>query len=172
MPDRPRPALGLAIALAVVLLSGCGATSTQTAAVSASTPTAATKAHFIVQAEGICRTLTAQEKPLRARQESLERLPTASDDSAFVSLARQVVVISQAANSKLHKLPRPPGDAHAIEQLLTGFSEEVADATRIGDAAAAEESTPGEAAEEALKRSIAENGGLAEAYGMKLCIGS
>lgn len=173
MPDRLKPALGLAVLLGVLLLSGCGRAGTQAPTVSAPTSTAmTTKAHFVAQAESICRNLSAQEKPLRARQESLKRLPTASAGSAFVSLVRRVVVISDAANSKLHALPQPPGDAQAIDKLLTGFSEEAAEVSSIADAAAGQESTVGEAAEGALKRSIADNSGLADAYGMKACIGS
>jgi hypothetical protein len=173
MPDRLKPALGLTASLAVLLLSGCGSAGTQAPTVSAPNSTATTtKAHFIAQAEGICRTLSAQEKPLRAQQESLKRLPTAAAGSAFVSLVRRVVVISDAANSKLHALPQPPGDAQAIDKLLTGFSEEAAEVSSIADAAAGQESTVGEAAEGALKRSIADNSGLADAYGMKECIGS
>jgi hypothetical protein len=177
MPDRPRAALGLLVGLIAVLLSACGTTGTPTttvhADVSASTPNALpTKARFAAQAQAICVTLSAQEKPLEARQGSLKGLPITTAEKAFVSLARQVVVLSRAADSKLERLPRPPSDARAIEQLLRSFSEEATDATGIADAAANQESTAGEAAEGALKKSIAANSSLAAAYGMKDCIGS
>jgi hypothetical protein len=177
MPDRLRPAHGLAVGLAVLLLSGCGTAGTRTATaherVSASTHrTAATKARYIAQAEAVCRALSTQEKSLKARQESLKGLPSASADKAFVSLARHVVALSRAAEGKLHALPPPPADVRAIDVLLTSFSEEIADATDIANAAANQESTIGEAAEGALKKSIADNTSLASAYGMKDCIGS
>ncbi len=173
MPDRPRPSLGLAVVLAILLLSGCGTTSTPSAKVSVSTPRGGqTKARFIAQAEAICRTLSAQEQPLKARQESLKQLPTATAEKAFVSLAHQVVVISRAANNKLHALPRPPDDVQAIEKLLAGFSEEVAETTGIANAAVSQESSIGEAAERALKKSIATNSALADEYGIKGCTGS
>ena len=75
MPDWLRAVLGLAAGLLTLLLLGCGSTATRTdthAGESASTSGAyGTKAHFIAQAEAICRTLSEQERPLRARQESL-----------------------------------------------------------------------------------------------------
>jgi uncharacterized protein YceK len=177
MADRLRPALGLAVvvavAVAVLMVSGCGSTGTTTAAVPTSAPAAtSTKAHFVARAEEICRTLSAQEEPLKAQQESLKGLPSASADSVFVSLVRQVLAISKAANSKLHALPQPAGDAQAIDKLLAGFSEQVAEVSSIADAATRQESAVGEAAEGALKRSIADNSGLADAYGMKACVGS
>jgi hypothetical protein len=170
MPDRPRPALGLAVGLAALLLSGCGGSGTRTGAAGASAAT--TKARFVAQAEAVCRALSAQEQPLKARQESLKGLPVAEADKAFVSLARRVVSLSRAAEGKLQALPRPPDDAQAIEKLLTSFSEETADANDIANAAASRESTLGEGAEQALRRSIAANSALADAYGMKACIGS
>jgi TolA-binding protein len=172
MPDRFRAALGVATALAALLLSACGTTSTPTATVSTSSPKTGTKSQFIAQAEAICRTLSAHEKPLRARQESLKGLPSAVADRTFVSLARQVVALSRAADRKLVVLPRPTGDRQALEKLLTSYSAEAAAAATIADAAANEEGTVGEDAEAALKRSIAANSPLADAFGMKDCFGS
>ncbi len=177
MPDRLRPALGLAAGLATVLLSGCGSTGAGTtgarAGESASTAgVQATRAGFVAQAEAVCHTLSVQEQPLKARQESLKGLSTASAGSAFVSIARQVVTFSRAADDKLRALARPPADAQAIDQLLTAFSQEIAYATNIATAAAHEENTPGEDFEHQLRKSIAANSALAAAYGMKDCIGA
>jgi len=174
MPDRLRPALGLAVVAAALLLSGCGsaATPTTTAHTTASPQGTTTKARFVAQAQAICRTLSEQEKPLKARQAALKGLPPETADTAFVSLVQQVVALSRAAESKLRALPRPAGDAHAIERLMSALSEEATDASGIAKAADNQESGLGEAAELALKRSVAANSALAAAYGMSDCIGS
>jgi hypothetical protein len=177
MLDRLRPALGLAAGLATVLLSGCGSSGTGTtgayAGQSASTAgVQATTAHFVAQAEAVCHTLSVQEQPLKARQESLKGVPTATSDKAFVSLARQVVTLSRATDEKLRALARPPAAGRAIEQLLSAFAEELVYATNIATAAANEENTPGEDAVNELRKSIAANSALAATYGMKDCIGA
>jgi hypothetical protein len=177
MLDRLRPALGLAAGLATVLLSGCGSSGAGTtgahAGESASTAGAqATKTSFVAQAETVCHTLSVQERPLKARQESLKGLSTASAGTAFVSIARQVVTFSRAADEKLRALARPAADARTIEQLLSAFGQELAYATNIATAAAREENTPGEDAVNELRKSIADNSALAATYGMKDCIGS
>ena len=173
MADRHRAALGLAVILAASLLAGCGSSSTAGKTSSASTPAAlSTRAHFIAQAGAICGTLNKQEQPLKARQESLKGQSSASAGDAFVSLARQFVAAARAANNKLDALPRPAADAQSIEKLLMGFSVEIGDASTIAVAAAKQESNLGEGAENSLRRSIARTAGLADAYGMKLCIGS
>lgn len=174
-PDRPRPALGLAVGLVALSLSGCGGSGTPagnagTSASATGAPT--TKARFVAQAEAVCRTLSAQEQPLKARQETLKGLPVATADKDFVALAQQVVTLSTAAERKLAALPRPPGDAQAIERLLASFSVETTDATAIANAAAKQENAIGEAAERALRKSIAADSALANAYGMEACIGS
>jgi hypothetical protein len=178
MADRPRAALGLAIAMAAFGATGCGASSTQTAAGSASSSPgasksiASTKTQFIAQTESICHKLSSQEKPLEARQESLKRLPAASSEKTFVSLASQVVTLSRSAARQLRALPRPPGEAEKIEELLTAYDEEVTSVANIAYSAAHQESSAGEAAEATLKRSIATNSGLAREFGLKDCIGS
>ena len=171
MPNRSRPALGLAMVLATALLGGCGSSSkppasTEAPAGSASGPT---KAQFVAQAEVICRKLSAQEKPLEASQASLTGGGSAG--TTFASLAHQVVVLSQAAETKLQALQRPPADAAAIGTLLTSFTDDVADASALAQAAVKEESSAGEAAEGALRKSIAAHSQLAGEYGMQLCTG-
>jgi hypothetical protein len=165
MPARLRPALGLAGGLAVLLLAGCGSGS-------ASTPGAsAAKARFVAEARAVCRTLEAQEQPLKARQESLKGQPTATADKAFVSVARQVVALSRAAEGKLQALPRPAADAHAIAGLLTSFTQEIADVNDVANAVADNQPAIGESADAALRKSIAQNSALARAYGMTACVG-
>jgi hypothetical protein len=176
MPARLRPALGLAAGLASVLLSGCGSSGTPTTSAHAGesvsvTGTQSTKAHFVAQAEAACRTLTAQEQPLKARQNSLKGLSAEASDKVFVSIAREVVTFSRSADEKLRALPRPPADAHAIEGLLASFAQEITDTSDIAAAAANQNGTIGEDAEDALKKSIAANSTLAASYGMKDCIG-
>jgi hypothetical protein len=167
MLARLRPALGLAGGLVLVLLAGCGASG------SASTAGAlAAKARFVADAQSVCRTLKAQEQPLKARQESLKGQPTAVADKAFVSVARQVAALSRAADAKLQALPRPTADAHAIAGLLTSFSQEIADVTNVANAVAENQPAVGESADAALRKSIAQNSALADAYGLNACFGS
>jgi hypothetical protein len=172
MRDQLRPALALATVLAGLACSGCSGSTPTTTAHANRSATAATKAHFVAQAERICSTLATDEQPLKTRQESLKGLPVATADKAFVSLVHQVVALSQTAASKLGSLPRPAQDAAAIEKLLSSFSQETSEATSIADAASRQESTAGEAAEDALKRSASKNRVLAQEYGMQDCIGS
>jgi hypothetical protein len=157
-----------------VLCSGCGSSSTNSTggrtSGTSSTSASTTKAQFVAQAEAICRTLSSQEKPLKARQESLKNLSPETGDTEFVAIVSKVVAYSQAAASKLEALPLPPDDAPAIEKLLLSFSEETGDAKAIEQAARKQESTPGEDAEDALRRTLDENLPQAEAYGMKDCI--
>jgi hypothetical protein len=170
MPNRSRPALGFAIVLSTALLCGCGSSGKQTVT-TAPAPSAGgpTKAQFVAQAEAICRGLSNQEKPLEASQASLSGGGSAA--TTFASLAHQVVVLSKAAETKLQALPRPAADATAIGTLLTSFTDDVADASALAQAAVKEESSAGEAAENSLRRSIAAHSQLAGEYGMKLCTG-
>jgi hypothetical protein len=177
MGAQLRRALGLAIAVPVLALAGCGSggTSSTTPSTSAHTSTqqaATTKPHFIAQAESVCRALSAQEAPLKSRQASLKGLAPSAADKAFVALVHRVVYLSRAAIGRLRALPRPPADAAAIDRLLTGLTEEATDANGIAVAAVAQESNSGEAAEDALRRSVADNRRLADEYGMKDCFGS
>jgi hypothetical protein len=177
MADRPRAALGLAIAMTTFGAAGCGASSTQTTAGSAaSSATAsksiATRAQFIARAESICRKLSSQEKPLKASQEALKGLPAASSNRPFVSLADQLVALTRTAAGQLRALPQPPGDTGKIEELLTIYNEEATDVSNVAYAVAHQESSVGEAAAAALKRSIATNSGLAQEFGLQDCIGS
>jgi hypothetical protein len=177
MPDRRRAALGLLVGLAVALLAGCGGSSAprHTTSASAESPSAASaaRASFIAHAEAICRTLSAQERPLKARQESLKRLPSAAiADTEFVALVRQLVVLSRTADGRLRALPRPAGDAQNIERLLTSLSQQLTEVTDVANAAAKQESSVGEAAVFELRRSIAQTIALADRYGMKACVSS
>lgn len=172
MPARQRPALGLVVGVALVLLAGCGSSSAphDTPAGTSASDASASKASFVAHAQEVCRRLSTQEQPLKARQESLSRLPSAVADKEFVALVRQLVVLSRTAEGELRALPRPAGDAHDIERVLTSFSQQLTDVTAVASAAGKEESDIGEAAVLALKRSIAQNIALAQRYGMKACL--
>ncbi|MCW3020282.1 MAG: hypothetical protein JWN10_2590 [Solirubrobacterales bacterium] len=173
MADRLRRALGPLVVLAALTLTACGATSTpssQAPSPAAATGARAAKARFIAQAQSVCRTLSAQEQPLKARQESLKRLPSAVADKEFVALVRQLAALSRAADGKLRTLARPAGDAQNIERLLTSFSQQLTDVADVANAAAKQESSVGEAAVMALRRSIAQSISHADRYGMKACV--
>lgn len=172
MRRLPTLASALPAVLLVLVCAGCGSSSTPTTAGNgSSTAGTATKAQFIAQAERICATLSSEEKPLRARQETLKGLPVATADKEFVSLVHQLVAFSRTAATKLTLLSQPPQDAQSIKKLLTSFSVESTDATDIASAASRQESNTGEADEQALRKSIANSRTLAAEYGMKDCIG-
>lgn len=172
MRSLPTPAPALPAVLLALVCAGCGSSSTPTTASNASAAaSAATKAQFIAHAESICASLSTQEKPLKARQEALKGLPVATADTEFVSLVHQLVAFSQTAATKLQLLPKPAQDAQSIEKLLTALSAESTEANDIAAAASRQESSTGEAEEQALRRSIANNRKLAAQYGMKDCIG-
>lgn len=173
-PVRRLPTIAAALPAALLALAcaGCGssgATGTSTNASAAAG--GATKAQFIAHAERICAALSAEEKPLEARQQALKGLPAATADRQFVSLVHQLVIYSHTAASKLQLLPRPTADAPSIDKLLTALSLESHEANGIADAASRQEANTGEADQQALRRSIANNRALAAQYGMKDCIG-
>jgi len=174
MTYRTRAALGVAVAVAALGAAGCGSSSTQTTsatAAAASTKSgAATKAQFVAQAEAICRRLSVEEKPLKASQESLKGASAAASAQTFASLADHVVTLSRTADGRLRAIPQPPGEAAAINELLTVYSEEIGDVSNIAYFITHEENSAGEAAAAALKRSIATNSATARGFGVKDCI--
>ena len=173
MGDQLRGALGLAAILVALLCTGCGSNSTSSTSSQANqSASTGTKAQFVAQAQRICSTLSEQEKPLKARQETLKRLPAGVAAKTFAALVHQVIALSQAAASKLQMLPQPAGDTDAIKKLLSGFAGETSDAAAIGNAAASQEASTAEAVEYALRRTIADTRALAAEYGMTDCIGS
>jgi hypothetical protein len=176
MRGQPRGAFGLAAVLAALVCAGCGSSSTATSSTNAKTSgstsasSTATKAQFVSRAEAVCRTLSAQEKPLEARQAALKGLSPDLADEAFLAIVDKVIAYSQTAAGKLAAIPRPAADAQAIEKLLSSFSLETADAKVIQEAARKQESGPGEDAQDALRKTIDDNLPQAEAYGMRDCI--
>jgi hypothetical protein len=168
----PTAAPALAAVLLALVCASCGSSGTPTTAATGSTAAStATKAQFIARAKSICAALSTQEKPLKARQETLKGLPVAAADKEFVALVHQLVAFSRTAATKLTLLPEPPQDAQAIKKLLNSLSVESTDATDIASAASRQESNTGEADEQALRKSIANSRTLAGEYGMKDCIG-
>lgn len=170
MSRSPRAALGLAAALAGIGAAGCGSTSSHPAS---GAPTAATRqaeARFIAGAQAICRAVSAQQKPLRARQESLKSLPPAVSDRDFVALADEVVTLSSSAYTHLSALPRPAGERAEIEKLLAAYQGQTRDAANLAYAVAHKEDPVGEAAAGALKHSIEVNAHEAARLGMGACM--
>jgi hypothetical protein len=173
MAGQPTRALAVACLLLIaVLCSSCGSSSKASTGTGASSAEASAKADFVTQAQRICSTLSTQEKPLKARQEALKGLSAAAAAQAFVALVRQLVAFSHAASAKLRLIPEPPGNAGAIHQLLSAFSQETSAATALATAAAKQESNTGETVQDALRSSIAHNRAAARQYGMSQCIGA
>lgn len=177
MAHRPRAALVIVVALTTLGAAGCGSSSSQTATSNASTPVASansttTKAQFVARAEAICRKLSAEEKPLKASQESLKGASAAAAQQTFVSLAGKVVKLSRTAEGQLRAIPPPPGEAAAIDQLLAVYREEATDVSNIAYFLTHQENSAGEAAAQALKRSVTGIVATARSYGMKDCIES
>jgi hypothetical protein len=175
MAHRPRAALGIVVAITTLGAAGCGSSSSQTTTSNASTPAATTKstttkAQFVARAEAICRRLSAEEKPLKASQESLKGASAASAQQTFVSLADKVVKLSRTAEGQLRAIPPPPGEAAAIDQLLAVYREEASDVSNIAYFLTHQENSAGEAAAQALKRSVTGIVATARSYGMKDCI--
>jgi hypothetical protein len=177
MAHRPRAALGIVVAVASLGVAGCGSSSSQTATSNAttsatSTKSTTTKAQFVGRAEAICSRLSAEEKPLKASQESLKEASAATAQRAFVSLAEKVVKLSRAAEGQLRAIPPPPGESAAIDQLLAVYREEATDVSNIAYFLSHQESSAGEAAAQALKRSVTGIVATARSYGMKDCVES
>jgi type IV pilus biogenesis protein CpaD/CtpE len=170
MADRSIPVLGLLVALAALGIAGCGSTNTKTTSNTGSSASAP-PTQFIAQASAICQGVSAQEQPLKVREETLKKLPVAAADKEFVALAHEAATISRAAEAKLRALPRPTADAPAIQQLLQAYSAEATDASNIAIAAAHEESTPGEDFAGALAKSVAQHSAAAKRLGMGGCFG-
>jgi hypothetical protein len=174
---RPTATIGLVTALATLALVGCGssnATSTSARVSTSAVPggPAATKAQFVAQAGQICRQLSLSEKSLKARQEGIKSLSTAAASKVFATVAQEVVTLSRGAEQKLQALPRPPGDEAQIAKLLAAYKAEESDVANIVYAVDHEESTTGEAAEQALQTVSRDNTALAESFGMKACVGA
>jgi hypothetical protein len=173
LPRLPNATTALPAVIVALVCAGCGSsnTSSTTGATNAAAG-AVTKAQFIAHAESICAKLNSQEKPLRTRQEALKGLPVDVADTDFVALVHQLVAFSKTAASQLALLPQPAQDKQAIAKLLAIFAAETTEATDIASAASRQESSTGEADEQALRKSIANNRALAAQYGMKDCIGA
>jgi len=109
---------------------------------------------------------------LKASQESLKGASAASAQQTFVSLADKVVKLSRTAEGQLRAIPPPRGEAAAIDQLLAVYREEATDVSNIAYFLTHQENSAGEAAAQALKRSVTGIVATARSYGMKDCIES
>jgi hypothetical protein len=155
------------VIVAALLAAGCGKTSvsTSTATAPAATPAVGgpAQAHFIARAEKICARLKSQERRLSAG---------ALKGPRAASLLRRNIVFARAADAKLEALTRPTADAASIEQLLTGFNEEVTAAGNFADALA-NKGTGGQAAAlSVLGKLVTSNRAAAASLGLKACAAS
>jgi hypothetical protein len=166
----------LLMAFVAMAAAGCGSPGTPSAGVhagtSAGTPTpGATTAHFIAAADTICRALHSQQLPLNARVQALTQ-DTAAARVQLQALLRQSVTFARAADAKLQALPRPPGDATAIDKLLTGYDQEAAEVASLADSLTKEEPEKQRFASGSLERTTASDRKLAQSLGMKACAAS
>lgn len=168
MASRPTAAFGLAAVLVACVVSGCGGTSNSG---SNQSPAArAAKQRFVAQASAVCRTVQAEERPLRASEEQLKGQPLTEAEKQFVSLAQRAATIAHTADERLRALSRPSPEAHAISQVVQAYGEQAEDASKIASAAANKEGGVGESASVALSRSIAANLSAAKGLGMGKCL--
>jgi hypothetical protein len=163
----------LVVTFAVMTAAGCGSTSAPSVSVHArtaagtSTSDVAT-AHFIAAADGICKALHSQQQPLNARVQALTQETAAARIQLQALLTRSVVYV-RAADAKLQALPRPPGEATAIEKLLTGYDREAAEVTSFASKLEPERQR---FASGSLERTTESDRKLAEGLGMKVCAAS
>jgi len=166
----------LVMIFAAMTAVGCGSTATPSVSVHAGTAagtatSGATTAHFIAAADEICRALHSQQEPLNARVQALTQ-DTIATRMELQALLRQSVTFVRAADAKLQALPRPTGDATAIEELLTGYDHEAAEVTSFADSLTRLEPEKQRFASGSLERTTASDRKLAQSLGMKVCAAS
>jgi len=165
-----------ALALAVAL-AGCG--SGAAAGGGSSVPAAptpgtaapagpATRTQFISRADAICTALAAQQAPLQQRSLGLSR-ESPSARKQLAALSAQTVKLALAADAKLAALPRPPGEAGTIENLLSGYDQEARDVSELTQGLKDNESSLEETAVGSLNRAATHDRSLARQLGLSAC---
>jgi hypothetical protein len=165
----------LVMTFAAMTVAGCGSTGTPSVSVhagtAAGTPTSVATARFIAAADGICKALHSQQQPLNARVQALTQETAAARIQLQALLTRSVVYV-RAADAKLQALARPPGEATAIEKLLTGYDREAAEVTSFASSVTKLEPERQRFASGSLERTTESDRKLAEGLGMKVCAAS
>ncbi len=126
-------------------------------------------AEFVTHADAICRSLKAQEAPVKERFDALASGTGSQQESEGAPLIREVVALARAADGKIAALPEPPADTTTIAKLLTGISEEATDLNNVAEGFAAHERSAWEAAKLALQEVEAYDHGLAQGIGLGAC---
>jgi hypothetical protein len=123
--------------LVLVIVAGCGGggdddDSTESVTVGA-TGTAAplTKAEYIEQADGICRSYNEQLGPLRAEVQTQIRL---RDFAAAADTVGEAVEVTRTGVEELEALPKPAGDEAVLDHLEDLRQQTVALLARTEDA--------------------------------------
>jgi hypothetical protein len=165
----------LVMTFAAMTAAGCGSTHAPSVSVhagtAAGTPTSSSTARFIAAADGICKALHSQQQPLNARVQALTQETAAARIQLQALLTRSVVYV-RAADAKLQALPRPPGEATTIEELLTGYDHEAAEVTSFASSVTKLEPERQRFASGSLERTTESDRKLAEGLGMKVCAAS
>ncbi len=162
----------LVMTFAAMTAAGCGSTHAPSvyvhAGTAAGTPTSGATARFIAAADEICQALHSRQEPLNARVQGLTQ-DTAAARTQLQTLLRQSVTFVRAADAKLQALPRPPGEATTIEELLTGYDHEAAEVTSFADSLTKLEPERQRFASGSLERTTESDRKLAEGLGVKVC---
>ena len=166
----------IVVTFAAMTAAGCGSTSAPSVSVHAGTAagtstSGAATAHFIAAADEICQALHSQQEPLNARVQALTQDTTAAK-AQLQALLRQSVTFVRAADAKLQALPRPPGEATTIEELLTGYDHEAAEVSSFASSLSKLEPERQRFASGSLERTTESDRKLAEGLGMKVCAAS
>jgi len=161
---------------AMMAAAGCGSTSAQPSAhvgtsTAAAAPPGATRAQFLVAANGICRGLHSQQEPLNARAQALTQ-DTPAARRALAALLRRSVTFGRAADAKLQGLSRPPGEATVIGRLVSGYEHEAAEVAAYAESLTKLEPEKQRFASGALEGTTATDRKLAESLGLKGCADS
>jgi hypothetical protein len=164
-----RAGLASVLTVSVSLLAGCGSSSTNSATVTTAANGAA-RAAFAAKADAICTKLRQTQAPSITRAAALEEADeSASRRSALASVMRKGAAMARAADAKIAAIPRPPESEPAVEKLLAGYAEEVAELGKLADAIEAVDGPGIQSARAQLAKVKAQDRALAKSLGLKVC---
>ncbi len=125
--------------LAVPAFVGCGSTATKT--VTAHVPSTAAKskqatgkAHFIAQADSVCRAAGKATERFRKRLNEVQREPAGPAGKSLTPILRGLIASERASVAELQSLPEPAGDSKTIATWLAALRDSINDQSNVTDA--------------------------------------